>query len=248
MSESESILESPTTAYILPLIVFLIVATFYPNFAESYAADGLGGEPPSGATRETQIYLAMVGIQVVIASALVFRFRNVYQQEFPFRVSWMAVPVGIVGVVLWILLTEIGVESALLGKLGVETSRPSFNPFTIDDATARGVFLVSRFPLLPILVPIVEELFLRGWLMRWIENPDFQAASLKQLGVTALLSASAYGVLTHPSEAIAAFVWFGWVTLLMRWTGNLWDCVVAHGVTNLLLGVYVVVYAQWHLW
>ena len=88
----------------------------------------------------------------------------------------------------------------------------------------------------------------RGWLMRWIENPDFQTVSLKQLGVGALLSASAYGVLTHPSEAIAAFMWFGLVTLLMRWTGNLWDCVVAHGVTNLLLGVYVIVYAQWHLW
>jgi len=30
-------------------------------------------------------------------------------------------------------------------------------------------------------------------------------------------------------------------------TRNLWDCVVAHAVTNLLLGLYVVHSGQWHL-
>jgi hypothetical protein len=30
-------------------------------------------------------------------------------------------------------------------------------------------------------------------------------------------------------------------------TRNIWDCVVAHAVTNLLLGVYVVHWGRWHL-
>jgi membrane protease YdiL (CAAX protease family) len=37
------------------------------------------------------------------------------------------------------------------------------------------------------------------------------------------------------------------VTWLMVKTRNIWDCVVAHAVTNLLLGVYVVATGQWQL-
>ena len=110
------------------------------------------------------------------------------------------------------------------------------------------MFLLVRFAALAVLVPIVEELFLRGWLVRWIENPQWENISYRGLTWGALLTASIYGVATHPMEAIAAFLWFGLVTWLMVRTGNIWDCVVAHGVTNLLLGVYVISSNQWHLW
>ena len=105
------------------------------------------------------------------------------------------------------------------------------------------------------VVPVVEELFLRGWVVKWIQEPNFglstepmDPVSLKTLGTAALLSASVYGVLTHPLEAIAAFAWFGMVTLLARRTGSVWDCIVAHAVTNGLLGLYVLWWKQWHLW
>jgi membrane protease YdiL (CAAX protease family) len=51
----------------------------------------------------------------------------------------------------------------------------------------------------------------------------------------------------HPGELLAAAVWFSMVTWLMVKTRNIWDCVVAHAVTNLLLGVYVVATGQWQL-
>jgi uncharacterized protein len=47
-------------------------------------------------------------------------------------------------------------------------------------------------------------------------------------------------LLMHPAELLAAAVWFTLVTWLMLRTKNIWDCVVAHAVTNFLLGVYVV--------
>jgi hypothetical protein len=55
-------------------------------------------------------------------------------------------------------------------------------------------------------------------------------------------------MLMHPGELLAAGVWFSLVTLLMVRTKNIWDCVAAHAVTNLLLGIYVVTYGQWQLW
>ena len=55
-------------------------------------------------------------------------------------------------------------------------------------------------------------------------------------------------MLMHPAELLAAAVWFSLVTWLMVRTRNIWDCVAAHAVTNLLLGIYVVTFDQWQLW
>jgi CAAX prenyl protease-like protein len=127
--------------------------------------------------------------------------------------------------------------------------RPSFNPFQqIPDETLQLVFLLLRFCLLALLVPIIEELFLRGWLIRYIEDPTWWAVSLVSLSLRSVAWATIYGVLAHPGEALAAFVWFSLVSWLMLRTGNLWDCVVAHGITNLLLGIYIVAFGAWHLW
>jgi CAAX prenyl protease-like protein len=190
----------------------------------------------------------MIGFQVLLASGLLIYFRKVYLQHFSLRLSPLSILVGIVGVVVWVAICQLRLEPMLLGKLGFDTSRPEFNPFTLPDETVRTVFLILRFAVLVLIVPIVEELFVRGWLVRWVENPSWENIPLSSVSTWALLSASLYGVLAHPGEALAAFVWFGLVTWLMKRTGNLWDCVVAHAVTNLLLGIYVLKFEQWQLW
>ena len=93
-----------------------------------------------------------------------------------------------------------------------------------------------------------EELFLRGFLMRYVQSPDYRAVSMSQLGFRAMLVAPLYGGLTHPTEAIAAVAWFSLVTWLVARTGKFWDAVIAHGTTNLLLGLYVCLFSQWQLW
>lgn len=243
---------SNPTPFILPLILFLLIASRYPDFASSLdpgsGAELDGATGHDAMTPETRWYLIMIGIQVFVAASLLFWFRKVYFQHFPLRASPISVIIGIVGVVLWIGVCSLQIEPAMLNVLGFDASRPSFDPLTLQDPFVRAMFLGIRFALLALIVPIIEELFLRGWLVRWIENPNWENITLTGLSWGALMTASVYGVLTHPSEAIAAFLWFGLVTWLMNRTGNLWDCVIAHGVTNLLLGIYVVQFQQWHLW
>jgi len=243
-------------AYILPFVVYSVVMTFYPNFGESYENNS-NETVVQAATSETWQYLGLLGLQILFAVCLVVYFRKVYQAAFPFKISLWSFVVGAIGVVLWVVLAELGIERSIAERLGLADSsaRPSFNPWTINDSLGRALFLATRFTVLVGVVPIVEELFLRGWVVKWIEEPNFGMTnepiypiSLKTLGTSALLSASVYGVLTHPLEAIAAFAWFGMVTLLARRTGSVWDCIVAHAVTNGLLGVYVVWWQQWHLW
>ncbi|MEL7497934.1 MAG: CAAX prenyl protease-related protein [Planctomycetota bacterium] len=237
-----------TLAFMLPLLVSLLVTMFYPQFAESYEGDGWGESPVPAVTYETWLYLAMVTVQVAAIFALLVYFWRDYVAGFPLRVSWLSVVVGMVGVVVWVLLTQLGLEHAVLKLLEFDSSRPSFNPFVIQNTLVLVLFFVARFLLLTLANPIAEELFVRGWLVRWVHNPNFEEVTFAELTWKGLLAASVYGIVSHPSEAIAAFVWFGLVTWLMRRTGSLWDCVVAHAVTNLLLGIYVVAYQQWQLW
>ena len=230
--------------FILPLIAFMIIAQFHPDFAESLTVEE--GEVPD--MTKTWWYLGMIGFEIVLSIGLLVWFRKVYLEHFPLKFSPLAIVAGVVGIVLWIVLCGLGLEPPLLKAIGMDMSRPSFNPFTIGDDTVRLTFIVLRFTMLAAMIPIIEELFIRGWLVRWIENPSWENIRLDALGPKALVAASIYGVATHPSEALAAIVWFGLVTILVYRTGNLWDAVVAHAVTNFLLGVYVMWFAQWHLW
>ncbi len=234
-----------TLAFILPLIMFLVIASFYPDFTDS-TADG------TGVSAQAKAYVVMIGVQVLVAAGLLTYFHKTHLRHFPLKFSWLSVVVGVVGVVIWVALCEAQLEKQLLTSIGMGDwypNRPSFNPFEeFNDRAFLAFFLGIRFILLAIIVPIVEELFIRGWLVRWLENDDWQLVRLTELGFRALAAASVYGVLTHPGEAFAAIAWFSLVTWLMHRTGNLWDCVVAHAVTNFLLGIYVIAVGAWHLW
>ncbi len=248
--------EKAATAFILPFIAFMVIARFFPNFSEwNDSADSTdSGAFAASATQQaiTFRYTMLVAVQVLVAVGLLTYFRKIYIQHFPLKLSLLSVPVGVIGVVLWIALCELHLEKsfyALVGLNSLASVRPAFNPFeSIADESSRTLFLVLRFSLLALLVPIVEELFVRGWLVRWVHDVNWESVNLRGLSWGALLAPSIYGVVTHPTEAIAAILWFGLVTWLMHRTGNLWDCVMAHAVTNLLLGVYVVRYSAWHLW
>lgn len=98
------------------------------------------------------------------------------------------------------------------------------------------------------LVPILEELFWRGWMMRWIIRPDFLRVPLGTFGtasfwIVALLFAAEHG--PYWEVGLAAGIVYNWWLIHTR---NLADCILAHAVTNALLAGYVVAYGQWQYW
>jgi len=240
-------------------LAFMLLGILYPTFNQAMP-DPTG---PSSAVVIDQVqsieiqaikttqYIVLIGVQVVVAFGFLIGFRKTYLAQFPLALNNIAIPVGICGAFLWIGICGLGIEQALSRSSGLfelAGVRPSLNPFQqIPDETLQLVFLLLRFCLLALLVPIIEELFLRGWLIRYIEDPTWWAVSLVSLSLRSVAWATIYGVLAHPGEALAAFVWFSLVSWLMLRAGNLWDCVVAHGITNLLLGIYIVAFGAWHL-
>lgn len=110
------------------------------------------------------------------------------------------------------------------------------------------LFLFVRVLGTSILVPVVEELFWRGWLMRWLIDQNFLTVRIgtyapSAFWIVALLFASEHG--SFWEVGLAAGVIYNW--WLIR-TKNLADSILAHLVTNAILAAYVIAAGQWQYW
>ncbi len=150
----------------------------------------------------------------------------------------VALVVGAVVFKLWILLTEPWM------MLGQPTA--SFRPVDADGQLQWGLVAV-RWIGAALLVPVMEELFWRSFLMRWIDNPDFEKVDPSEVSPKAMVLSTLVFMLAHTQwlGAIVAGLAYAW---LYRYTRSLWAPILAHAVTNGVLGIWVVVYGNWQFW
>jgi uncharacterized protein len=117
-----------------------------------------------------------------------------------------------------------------------------------DDLRIDGWFLTLRVAGSALLIPVIEELFWRGWLMRWLIRADFKSVPLgtyaaQAFWITAILFAVEHG--PYWEVGLVAGVAYNW---WMVKTKNLGDLIVAHAITNALLAVWVIARGEWHYW
>jgi CAAX prenyl protease-like protein len=107
--------------------------------------------------------------------------------------------------------------------------------------------VVVRVAGATLVVPIMEELFWRSFILRWLQRPAFLAVDPSRLGVRALLVSSALFATEHRLwfAGLLAGLAYGW---LYRRSGNLWVPILAHAVTNGLLAAYVLSTGSWGFW
>jgi CAAX prenyl protease-like protein len=110
------------------------------------------------------------------------------------------------------------------------------------------VFLVFRVLGSVITIPIIEELFWRGWMMRWIVAKDFTRIPIgtydaEAFWMVAILFASEHG--PYWDVGLVTGVIYNWWAIRTR---NLTDCLIAHAVTNASLAIYVIGWGQWQYW
>jgi uncharacterized protein len=130
-------------------------------------------------------------------------------------------------------------QNKILGSLsGSVAVNLRDDPFALACRAARAV----------ILVPIIEELFWRAWLMRWLIHPRFETVALGAYAagsfwITAALFASEHGPYWDVG-LIAGVLYNFWMVR----TKSLGDCILAHAVTNACLSAYVIATGQWQYW
>ncbi|BBO30670.1 CAAX prenyl protease-related protein [Lacipirellula parvula] len=174
--------------------------------------------------------------------------------SFPLKLNWISILVGAVGAVLWIGICKLHLEQKLLVPIGLGSvlglgERTAYNPLEklASDPTWAYQFLAIRLFGLAIIVPIIEEFFTRGFLIRFVMDVDWFKIPFGRVDKLGLITSVAFPMLMHPGELFAAFVWFSLITWLMIRTKNIWDCVAAHAVTNGMLGAWVLWSGDWWL-
>ena len=150
----------------------------------------------------------------------------------------LAVAVGVVVFALWIELDapwmQIGSPSA------------TFLPL---DAGGQLIWplVALRWVGAALVVPVMEELFWRSFLMRWIQSPQFESVVPRRVGLKAVVLSTFVFMLAHTLWLAAIIAGLAYAWLYVR-TGKLWVPVIAHAVTNGVLGVWVVATGQWAFW
>jgi CAAX prenyl protease-like protein len=108
--------------------------------------------------------------------------------------------------------------------------------------------LILRAVRASLIVPIIEELFWRGWLMRWLIRADFKSVPLGAYSAQAFWTVALLFAVEHGSYwevGLVAGVIYNW---WMVRTKSLGDLILAHAVTNGCLSAYVVFAGRWEYW
>ena len=183
------------------------------------------------------------GLGLVAVAALVAFFWREYgelaRHSLPDAREWLlAVVVGVAVFGLWIHLDA--------GWMTFGEPIADFVPLTPAGALDWPL-IVLRWLGAALLVPLIEELFWRSFLMRWIEQPTFKEVDPQRVGLKAILLSTVVFTLAHTLWLASLIAGLAYAWLYVR-SGKLWLPVVAHAVTNGVLGVWVVATGNWQFW
>jgi uncharacterized protein len=180
---------------------------------------------------------------IILASVVGFSWR-VLPRSAP---HWLAsIALGLVVFVLWIAPDTLiaGWRNHWLFQNAVTGEVKT----TIPPAELSPVMLALRTMRAVLLIPVIEELFWRGWLPRWLQDTKFARIPLGQytpfaFWATAVLFAAEHGPFWE--VGLVCGVIYNW---WMKRTRSLGDLMIAHGVTNLALSLYVIASGRWGFW
>lgn len=149
-----------------------------------------------------------------------------------------AVAVGFLVAVLWIALDA---DWAWMGE-----RQAGFVPLGADGALDPWLVALRLFGLV-LVVPLMEELFWRSFLMRWIDRRDFLGLDPRTCSLFAIALSSAVFALEHSAwfAGLVAGLAYG---MIYRRTGNLRAATASHATSNATLGGWTLATHEWSLW
>jgi hypothetical protein len=191
---------------------------------------------------ETTLYL-LYPIKALLVGIVLLLFRSRFPE---IKLRDLANPqqtavstaVGLVVFLLWVNMDwSFGTQGTLQG----------FNPTLFNDGLARMGIIAFRLAGAVIVVPFMEELFWRSFLIRYIINSDIEKVPIGLFTWSSFLISTVLFGLEHNLFLAGIMAGIAYNLLLYR-TRSLAHCIFAHAVTNLLLGIYVLATGKWQFW
>ena len=179
-------------------------------------------------------------LQTLLCAGLLIFFRRDYEFH-SLRRPLLVIAVALFVFVFWIAPQQF---------LHFPERRDGFNPdIWAAEPLLYWATLILRFLRLVIVVPLVEEIFWRGFLLRYLISEDFASVpfgtfSWFSFGVVAIAFMLAHSFADWPAALVTGALY----NLVAYRTRSLLSCAVTHGLTNLALGLWIVATRQWGFW
>jgi len=237
---------SSALPYLLPLFLFLA-----PGLLADYWAPG-----------RTLLY----ALRVVLGGAALLAYwrRGAYpelREPLPGDAALLAGLVGVLVIVAWVALEPYypqgfqewkglllggrpagGVWFAHAGKL-----EAGFDPSMTGQIIPPGLALTFRLIGAVLLVPLMEELLFRSWLLRSLVDTDFRRVPVGTFTWLSFVATTLVFGVSH-QEWLAGIITGAAFALLLYWRRSLLVCIVCHAIANLALAAWVLVRGAWGFW
>ncbi len=216
-------LKNPALPYVLPLVCYMLIQ--------------LGG-----AEIHPDAKYITFPIATALCTMLVFYFLRHYPKLFEFKKPLATIGVGIVAAALWIAPYDYFIEVSTDPRAG-------FNPGAIfeSDQIVLCSLIVRVFGSV-ITISLIEEIFWRGFLQRYMIKEDFEAVPVGKYTPMSFWGTAAMVVLIHADQWQVALPWALISTGWFVYTKSLGSMILLHAVTNLGLAIYVLYTGKFYFW
>jgi CAAX prenyl protease-like protein len=123
----------------------------------------------------------------------------------------------------------------------------SVNPTLGQSNLEVMIWFSTRIMGAALIVPIMEELFWRSYIMRRCDNVDFLSVDPELSSGIAFVGSACLFALEHNLWLPGLFAGLVYGELYKTYK-NLWVPIFAHAVTNGVLGIWVVLTGSWQYW
>lgn len=217
-------LKHPAAPFILPLMIYMVYLVISPKI-------------------HPDAKYVTFPIAITICTFMVFYFLQCYPKLFEFKRPIATIGVGIAAAVLWIAPYDMFVAGEF------PDARAGFNPGAVfeDRQVVVGSLIIRVFGSV-ITISLIEEIFWRGFLQRYLIDQNFQSVAIGQYTPFSFWGTAAMVVLIHANQWQVAIPWAiistGWFMV----TKSLGSMFLLHAVTNLGLAIYVLYTGKFYFW
>ena len=214
------LLEKPLCRYTIPIIIFAILTEIENLFSSN-------------------LIFLIYGIKICLVGVTLAFFLRGRRKEIPGSFEWKAVLIGLFVFVIWV-----GPGLFIEGS-----SIPKFNPEHFNSFYLKSLAILVRVFGAVLIIPLMEELFWRSFLMRIFIRKNFMRVPLGTYHHFSFwMTALAFMFAHRQSEWLVAFIAAVIYGAYLIRSKNLWSCIVAHATTNLALSIYIIYFERWEFW
>ena len=197
-------------------------------------------------------------LQTIATMVMLLFFWKHYELKWSNKI-WIGAIAGLVGIGFWLLPSTLydywgmtGKPETFLEKLsGLAPRKEGFDPGVFEAPAAFWTSLILRVLRAVVIVALVEEVFWRGFLMRFLLKMDgdyWKVPFGKPSWISFLVVTGAFVIAHQPLDYVGAIVYGSLTYGVAIWTRSLMACVVMHAVANAGMAAYAMAYGKYGMW